>query len=1496
MVDTFDEDTYNDEVLTFSTSGSDGDFALLESNQLKIIYEEGATDEDPDVIPKDDSSKEEILTSQFNSLALENIVSESIVMEDEETPIPTISITTTEGNEGINLNEICDQTYSDLLTDIEDFDHNRNTDFIAKEKVTEDISITDAEDVNASDEDFDFTYTPDPSMHPENKLDYGGTREEILSVNSPQSILKKGHFERSFSKSGSDQQDGLINVFLEKYGTTDHEEFDTSDEGDDGDEDMQYISESEDIFNRLLVYETVDISDRIRQRPVSSPTVTPQMGEKSYQRKGKTSKRCTRKKKHYSNLLSPRSLSPHLSDITDTEIVYSDSEDDNLVNFQSTSSHERKRRYNKHINVEQQRRSKQALGPITNNKMSFPQLEISKVHISQRVQDVEVLSESDKEDILSTYLEHIGAKRKSLHMEVAGTLVKNSFVNTDVEQFENSNSFEDEEEDDDETSQRYDTRHSNNRIIKNKQTGKDLSYLRDKILLTDTKNVEIKDELETMSSNALTPRLGLKGDSTEEDDFETSDAEYLAAAAELTVRTRKENNYEIHFIEVNGQSRPLAITPVLPLTSTSGALHTPPEVQIYTTEDIHEDSDVDVADGILHISLPENKDGVTDTKVFQGDDYISISKFPEPSVNEENSKTFPETFIEMVLMEEESSGRPVSLVLPSCSSQPTQVTAPRIEISGRISEIEDLVTDDDTLSVIGCNKLCYSPDIPDIDGGVIQSTDVMKVQKSKLKVLSRELQEPLTDTEDLFLSASCKRKRAKSKLKFGVERISSNIKQELTDTEDIVFSDVECNKNTTLAIVPSRVDPGTEIDDLDLSGEDDYQEVQSPLAVTPDCVREICGDSYTATKEGTGPFSDDARQSFLNVSLRPTMVTTSPILYNNFGSNTDTEDMMTSADEEGVLRSDTFIPYDAGLDIEDHSSVVYMKHTRKFDLDAPEEALHMKGRLDVHEALTDVEDLGVISEDEIAKPIDHLFVNDTIDQVCVCLNSEPEVEDSVCVCVNKVHGGLSLVWTSKNSTSDLKKHRGIHTVQLTSCNVIFASSNTIGLRRNGAPLKTLSYVDNVTNRMLKPRTCLRSNRFKCLLLEDCVDLKYLSFYLYIEHVNKPPPTINLVLKLSISLSPLGYMTKVVICKPNIFPNNIATLFICNFKILFLNREEFETNYIFRSNAKFSFRNSTNTLPIIIGLTTKTTRKIQDRAWSVSDILEAEPTMIPDVRKQRSSSVSTLISRFESLSSSTTIFDDKEKVIMLNNTSVTAKNIDRILECYPSCEESSNDNNCKRPISKTTESLKEYTKNTFKPIIPIVALKDKSVSPCRLEPSPIQDSPAFKAISKKAEKDVDKCQTLSGPCFLLTLPEMKKNCNSIVRPFKNKHTNGDLESQKPKWEVFELHKPQQNIPLNMDIGPQTKTREKFDSFLPYSYISVPSNLANPSLLSKICSSGNLQPLTDCLVKHSEATDRITIDFLAKKGNKKVYNFSMVSGQLSAIYQIFKLEITFKINIW
>lgn len=1484
---TFEEDSYNEELTTQSTTPSDIDYALLESTRLKVSSEEEATDEDPDVIPTDDSFREETINIQSESMAQDDTLNIKQNMAGEERSIPLISITNTDDSIPVEVNKNPFQSSPEPLTDMEDLDHEPDQRHIRKLKIiiNEDGALTDAEVMEASDDDNDVDSIPKISVQLNDIIDHSGTYEELVRMNSPKSKTTKSNVESRVSTCNTAQLGDFLKTFYEKDGNTDYEDVDLSDEEDNADE-ISESNENYDILQRLMDDGNVNISDIVKRSPIPSPSVTPEPGEKRNVKKSKVTKKGSSglKKKSDSNLLSPRSLSPHLSDITDTEVVYSDSEEEEMVSQRPLSPQERRRRLKQSKENGPDKRKQR----FDERSDILPELEISSVHISEKVPVKELVSESDTDNVNYVHYKRTtyAPKKKTLLMEVAGALMKETLVSTDVEHFEGSN-----ESEDDAASQfsedRYSGPENQYASIKDTEISKNALQLpkQDKVVLTDTEDIETEEESVkgTKASKPTIKILSADG-STEEDDFETTDNEYLSAVKEMRARALKDNNYEIHFIEVDGKTRPLAITPDLPGVSSSLYAHSQGISYLTDVEDLA-DSDIETTKTFLPVASTYLDAILTDTEMFEGEDETYRPKSPEPS-DDENSQSLPEPVREMILMKEDPSGRPVSVVLPLGNVQPGGLKPPHLELEGGLSEVEDMVTDDDDyVNPPFVHDPTPTPDLSDVEGGIIHFSEVMKVQKKKLKVLGQDIQEPLTDTEDLFLSVSGKRKRSKPKLKLGFEPNQITIRQDLTDTEEIILSDNEGRHKHILPIPRAEIEPGTDLDDIDLSGEDDVHETQRHMAVTPDHLREL-GDSYTALKEGSGPFSEEAKQSFLELHKIPKINTISPSPDIQFAINTDTEDMFTSADEEGFSRAETMTPYDGALELEDHSSVVYMKHTRKFDFDAPEEAMHIKGGIDIHETLTDVEDLGV-SEDERPKPPEQLFVNDTADQVCVCLTTEVNDDDSVCVCVSKEHGGLSLVWNSKNST-DAKQQRGKNSVVLTSCSFLGLSSKlpcSSGKSRSWVPLINL-----ISNRSLENpsqiKTMFSSEANKYILVEDQSNPNSFKFVLYIETRNAFNAfNGEFTFKLSTRVIPVGFVTDFVIYQQKTVPSNIAHFVVYFWKTIILsngNNMSNETYFLVNNNV---LKSSSEKYFLKNEEIKKAKKKVQDRAWSGSDILDTRKEFFED-NKTRSISVTKLIIRFECLATS-----NQTQSISLPDIDIQKDNSRSFTYDVDTSNET---NNSEVPLNKLIRDgydLKTNEKaqpilnhpkpdSTFKPIIPIVPLKDRSVSPRRLDPAPIRESPAFKALCERVQGTVENLthsfHTNSNEDPKLSLMasyKMKKTFDFLRRSCCEKDLKNS-SNLSGKIEVFETLsgspklKRKLILKSNSEAEIDTKVNALLSSAKSTSYSDITRSFTMLTLTTKTTSSNTISFTMDKSSQQSSSIRRTSscpVSHWVRKGN-------------------------------
>lgn len=407
---------------------------------------------------------------------------------------------------------------------------------------------------------------------------------------------------------------------------------------------------------------------------------------------------------------------------------------------------------------------------------------------------------------------------------------------------------------------------------------------------------------------------------------------------------------------------------------------------------------------------------LTDTEMYEDDEPLR-PKTPEPEDVDVTDERLPAPTRELTLLKETDEGHPESVVLPLGDAQPQGLFLPADETSG-VTDIEDFQGEsgDDDVSY------CKSPDIPDLEGGTVESSDSVKTQKKRSKPLhaAGDYVDALTDTEDVYFSGSCGRKK-KSKARGGIKTKSSILSVDpshfgISDVEEIEVSDLDTPLIVSGNMSPSQhflnvsqpEDDKTDIEDISgLSGaEEDSNGEVTDGHITPDCLRNLGGEVVTSI-DGDGPFTIEQKLDFNSHAKFRKRFSSGILATPDNMMQTDVEDdFVTSADEENI-RS-------ARVSIDAEHSVVLDTITRKINLDEPEEAQYVKGTLirDVH---TDVEDVG-LSEEEITGRI---AVIDGSQDVCVCITSRQAgaLNSSVCVCVARDVDRLELVMGMDNSTS-----------------------------------------------------------------------------------------------------------------------------------------------------------------------------------------------------------------------------------------------------------------------------------------------------------------------------------------------------------------------------------------------------------------------------------------------------------------------------------------------
>lgn len=1189
---------------------SDIDFAVVDSS----IHLGEATDEDLQLLPIDDIP----FGSKFHLISdLQTQQIKSVMAVKESSAVPLISVTSDDdliGKETDKHKEFKKAIKHDLTSDFEDSENEESTSilpFIKPHLSKNQISIlTDTEVLDSSDDEQVLT---------------GAVKKKTFraaKIESPHlSILGAKKF---------------YGIFKDTGGVTDMEEYNFSESTSEDNDVCDNTQEDVDIISALLRDdETVDIADRLKRSPTPSPSMTPvhelRVDNKKKVKKSKKIRHSVRKNFNQ-NSISPRSLSPHLSDLTDTEVIYSDSDEDTrYVQQRPLSPYERKRRFRStHAEII-------SSPDFLDNTLSLPEpavLHISEtpppnlITSSNTESDDTAFSEKDEITVSSSKNIFFSSKVQPNVLLRKDSVIENS-VFTDEELYGISNESGETEEEVSISSELH------LQIVDNfcgstaeKELNKDLlkSSESDKPNLTDIEDIEAEDDLEILKSHSV------------------------STSTETTIRDMS-----------------------------MGPGDKSKEISIYHTDckkTINED-----VDNLYH----KTSEIVEDTSIV-----------------------LPDAVRNLILTKEDQSGRPVSVMIPLGSLEPSGLIPPIQELEGGTSELEDLeVSDIDDTAMSSYYPRYPTPELPDFEGNVIiEDSELVKTDNDKLKV-QKILPEPVTDTEDLLLCTDKKPKKGKLRHK-NVSSLKHRdaIAQNKTDTEEIDISDRDEKEAKGVLVLPaSEPDPMTDVDDMYISGDDDVEDKHHFTSVTPDCLKDINYDTVTTSKEDMGPFSAEARQQFLSIDV-PKIYTTSPTPDVPVLNSTDSEDMTTSADEDAYSRAETMTPFDVRMEFEDQSSTVYMKHTSKFDLDAPEEAIHVKGAVDVRESFTDIEDLG-FSEDEPPHQLDHVSVNDTVNEVCVCFNSDTKDRGvKVCVCVGKKHGELSLMWQNNISTdASGMSAQGMSSIILTSHSFNPHNYHELNLV---SPSKCRVYQNPVVrNHMVE--TCL--NIVHCrvfILVEKYSPGSKTSLMLAFRRDRNIIPLKKVSVLFCMHQTSLGFVTKIVVSNPDISLRNIVIMLIGVLKTVFLPYSDYvETSYI----------RYFNNLSIV--KKKKKKQKIENRSWSGSILESVKNEHEFRAINFKSSSVSKLISQFESLSSS--------------NESFVNNNRDEIID-YLHDDELSDAGDDAPFLNRIAESKCD---KTFKPIVKIIPLKDRSVSPRRLDPASIKDSPAFRALCERAQGAIER---------------------------------------------------------------------------------------------------------------------------------------------------------------
>ncbi|PSN29190.1 hypothetical protein C0J52_26274 [Blattella germanica] len=1276
----------DEDIHTLSTSGSEVDYAVVESssNPLAVIEEEAAaaTDEDQELIPIDDiplkkqtidwepdepsrrCSVTSIVTTESDSLSEQPVLGSEFIssnMAVKSGSVPLIAITPDDGSDS---DVLMSKSFgagigAEALTDVEELDSDTGESKHSNILVASvDDGFTDLEFLETSDEDED----DEPSIRPktptplDNIIDFQDTVEES-------SILKGDDQLNSLvSKVATKSRKEILKVD-EKIQSrlTDIEDLDAS-----CDEDI-LENESDDVDGARYIdeinpgKEMVNIKDNVLRTFAPSPAITPDLSEDeiSYNTEV-TSTRLRRRTKH----LVP--VKPASTPHSDIENDSDDQEHEKLV-------------------VKKRYRSKSP-----GKRHGFTGV----------LTDIEDLEFSGDESP-SALLKNEGLPGRLWNAKESRTPEENRFnvalnipdsnleLHTDVEDFEVGDEFTDniDQDTDDAESvlvlplKEIESYYGSVSVV-HKTLKSDCNYASKKI------DTDTEDDDPVNESNISQPQMTSQEHSTDEDDVAISDTD---AKLDLEVKSGHRDMFEVKFIEIEGEARPLVVPP-------------------------NDDLPFKLESTIRH--------GGDTEKPVESD--LSFHVY-EGYKNKNKNKNIKHV---------QNSGKQSKLLLKASYSDSY--------IHGGVTDIEDISTEsgEETETVVRS----LTPEISDLGGTTVKTSEVMKVKKRiKASLFVDDIDDPITETEDLLLDGASKGRRKKPKSKTRLMP-TKDLKQSITDVEDLELSDAEHSINIVPNIVPvslvtpsaQHIDIKTDIEDLDFTEGEDKEDIEKEMkhvkyqSTTPDFMRHM-DYNIVSMKEGGGPFSAETRRDVID---RATLITPaievsslSPDIY--LPITTDTEDFG-SADEEAFMtysRAETATPLEVGLDIEDHSmSTVHVKHTRKFDVDAPEEALHVKGGGEIHEVFTDVEDLGLSEEEsQQRRPEDLICVMDIEDQVCVCVDADNATQDAVCICMGKRQGELSMEWkptigSAASHTSSRNATQGTGCIELSSTSSCLPPSCI----RADMPSMQVAVPDKQGCQLTEPARSIPVAYSHVVIGQD-----HEKSLVNIDARFNP---LN-VIRVSITQTSLGYKTLMNVMRLAFSSHSWSMFYVHNPVMLEIDDNVLQLTTCKQKKVKRSYP------------------RVRTRAWSSNVLLDSKAftckhglQFMPLSSRGRSGSVSKLISQFEKLSLKKEI--PWSMLQSLNQQIISVDHSD------PSS--ASDDARYSDKEMNTLQKMKEVseTREThFKPVVRFVFLKDRSISPRCLDPSPVQNLPAFKTFSNTTDVKTGHQSSLQrGSSYSNTIPQ------------------------------------------------------------------------------------------------------------------------------------------------
>ncbi|CAG9840374.1 unnamed protein product [Diabrotica balteata] len=805
------------------------------------------------------------------------------------TTIPEIAVTHDDENDIENDNENNYLNLQEALTDVEDLYEEGDDLFVSKPKqirksklkikLVQDEALTDLEDFEASDEEDDKS--KNLIMHSKpitiEDLDLeGGVFEESYKTHVKTSKgIKKLKTQCSTTQRKMDDTEVEYKIY-DNY--TDEEIFDTENE--------VAIDSVPDTSIDLDTYnlENMNVADNTNRNETKLLSVSPNNNP--------SDTNDSEQSFHSGQFLNPSLITPNLSDLTDIEVLHSDSDDEK--SFKKTKP--RRRRYKgsrRHSVTDIEDLDVSDTDDRFKNYISHPRRKVKSFKVITKSHSL--MYDSDNEDnahLPFPICKKIAEKKPS----ILNIPEFDTNFPTDVEDFEDL----------------IDTPATPNFEAHEEAFEKKLEEMAECYS-------KINESHSALKCKSILRASSLKSNDNDGDNNTDSDV-YQSEHGESEKEDNEEKvSYDIRFIGA-------------PATVTKNK-KTSLLIPIINEEPLTDCENVNSSDEetskIIPIALAKELQIHTDEEEFE-DDLDELNNIPEI--------VLPPPIRNLVILKENGT-LPTVQILPLVDYTPVQSPQEQ-SLNGEtdeesVSEAEEAMEMPMSLSV---------SDFTVLDCGVIKETENPQKKKGKktLNVPSNDDMDELTDTEEIVLNTQKRRRAPKFKHlheRFLAEKNKLSVKtpepKALTDTEDLFLSDY--NSGNFQSLSPLLNLPGAEgLTDIEVLADSSDEEPNfRAMSCTPQQLRELGGE-VIMSMEGSGPFSIEDRLQINKPVKVVSHVAMSPV-------PTDTEDVVTSADEDllNYSRAETCTPNQIHLDLKQESSTKVLDESKKRM--ASEGCMYLKG-------------------------------------------------------------------------------------------------------------------------------------------------------------------------------------------------------------------------------------------------------------------------------------------------------------------------------------------------------------------------------------------------------------------------------------------------------------------------------------------------------------------------------------------------------------------------